>query len=81
MVYNGLTLTQCLKMESSTSIAFTTTTAQTLTLVLNTANGTKVKVDGTSYAMTNGIITVSLAPGAHTITKEDVTNLYYMKLE
>ncbi|RTE08470.1 pectate lyase [Paenibacillus whitsoniae] len=81
VVYNGLTLTQCLKMESSTSIAFTTTTAQTLTLVLNTANGTKVKVDGTSYAMTNGIITVSLAPGAHTITKDDVTNLYYMKLE
>ncbi|MNR20719.1 hypothetical protein D3C85_1375760 [compost metagenome] len=81
MVYNGLTLTQCLKIESATNIGFTTTTAKTLTLVLNTANGTKIKVDGTDYAMTNGIVTVSLAPGAHTITKADVTNLYYMKLE
>jgi pectate lyase len=81
VVYNGLTLTQCLKMESSTNIGFTTTTAKTLTLVFNPANGLKVKIDGTSYAMTNGIVSVSLAPGAHTIIKEDVTNLYYMKLE
>jgi len=80
VLYNGLTLTQCLKMESSTNIGFTTTTAKTLTLVFNSANGLKVKIDGTSYAMTNGIVNVSLAPGAHTITKEDVTNLYYMKL-
>ncbi|MEC0229792.1 pectate lyase family protein [Paenibacillus alba] len=81
VVYNGLTLTQCLKMESSTNIGFTTTTAKILTLVFNPANGLKVKIDGTSYAMTNGIVSVSLAPGAHTLTKEDVTNLYYMKLE
>ncbi|MDD9265568.1 pectate lyase [Paenibacillus sp. GCM10023248] len=81
VAYNGLTLTQCLKMESGTTIDFTTTTASTLTLVLNTADGTKVKIDGTDYAMTNGMITVSLASGAHTITKADVTNLYYMKLE
>ncbi|CAH1197089.1 hypothetical protein PAECIP111891_01058 [Paenibacillus allorhizoplanae] len=80
VIFNGLTLTQCLKMESTTSIGFTTTTASTLTLVLNTADGTKIKVDGTSYPMTNGIVTVSLAPGAHTITKTDVTNLFYMKL-
>lgn len=81
VAYNGLTLTQCLKVESGTNIAFTTTTASTLTLVFNTADGTKIKIDGTSYAMTNGIVSVALAPGAHTITKEDVTNLYYMKLE
>ncbi|MBA2938636.1 pectate lyase [Paenibacillus sp. CGMCC 1.16610] len=81
VVYNGLTLTQCLKMESATSIGFTSTTAATLTLVFNTADGTKIKIDGTSYAIANGTVSVSLAPGAHTITKEDVTNLYYMKLE
>lgn len=81
VLYNGLTLTQCLKIESSTSIAFTTTTTKTLTLVFNTADGTKIKIDGTSYPMTNGIVTVSLAPGAHSIRKTDVTNLYYMALE
>jgi pectate lyase len=81
VVYDGLTLTQCLKMESSTKVGFTTTESKTLTLVFNTADGTKVNIDGTSYAMTNGVVTVTLAPGAHTITKADVTNLYYMKLQ
>ncbi|MFB9324981.1 pectate lyase [Paenibacillus aurantiacus] len=78
--YNGLTLTQCLKLESSTSIAFTTSAASTLTLVFNSPDGTKVKIDGTSYPMTNGIVRVSLAAGAHTITKDSVANLYYMQL-
>ncbi|MDF2925795.1 MAG: pectate lyase [Paenibacillaceae bacterium] len=80
VVYNGLTLTQCLKIESSTSIGFTTTAASTLTLVLNSPDGTKIKVDGTSYPMTNGIVSVSLAPGAHTITKDNTTNLFYIQL-
>lgn len=80
VTYNGLTLTQCLKIESATSISFTAPAASTLTLVFNTADGTKIKIDGTSYAMTNGIVQVSLAAGAHTITKDGITNLYYMKL-
>ncbi|WP_441893311.1 pectate lyase family protein [Paenibacillus sp. YAF4_2] len=80
VTYNGLTLTQCLKIESATSISFTAPAASTLTLVFNTADGTKIKIDGTSYVMTNGIVQVSLAAGAHTITKDGVTNLFYMKL-
>jgi pectate lyase len=80
--YNGLTLTQCLKIESSTSIGFTTTEASIITLVFNSADGTKIKVDGTGYPMTDGVVSVSLAPGAHTITKDNnATNLYYMELE
>lgn len=81
VVYDGLTLTQCLKIESSTNITFTATQASTLTLVFNTSDGTKIKIDGTSYPMTNGIVSVSLSSGQHTITKDSVTNLYYMKLE
>ncbi|MFC4098413.1 pectate lyase family protein [Paenibacillus xanthanilyticus] len=80
VAYNGLTLTQCLKLESSTSITFTTNAASTLTLVFNSPDGTKVKIDGTSYSMTNGIVRVSLAAGAHTITKDSIANLYYMQL-
>ncbi len=80
VTYNGLTLTQCLKMESATSIKFTTTQAATLKLVFNTKDGVKVKVDGTGYAMTNGVVSVSLGAGAHTITKADVTNLYYIEI-
>ncbi|WP_080831774.1 pectate lyase [Cohnella massiliensis] len=80
VVYNGLTLTQCLKIESSTRIEFTTAQASTLTLVFNSADGTKIKIDGTSYPMTNGIVSVPLAPGAHTLTKDNVANLFYMEL-
>jgi pectate lyase len=80
VTYNGLTLTQCLKMESSTSVRFTTTKAMTLALVMNSANSTNIKVDGTTYTLTNGVATVSLAAGSHTITKANTGNLYYMSL-
>jgi hypothetical protein len=69
-----------LKIESSTSITFTTTSAMTLTLVMNSANSTNIKVDGTTYTLTNGIATISLAAGSHTISKANTGNLYYMSL-
>jgi len=67
-------------MESSTSVAFTTTAASTLTLVFNSANSSNVKVDGTKYSLTNGILTLDLAAGTHTITKGDTANLFYIVL-
>lgn len=80
--YNGLTLTQCLKMESSTSITFTASAAGQLTLVFGgttAAAGKTVKVDGTSYtADSNGIATIDVAAGSHTIAKGDAINLFYM---
>lgn len=79
--YNGLTLTQCLKIESSTRIEFATTEESTLTLVFNTEDGAEIKVNGTSYPIVNGIVTVSLNSGTHVITKDDVANLFYMAVE
>jgi len=81
VIYNGLTLTQSLKIESSTSIEFTSTKASTLTLVFKSADGSKIKVDGVSYPIINGIVSVSLASGKHTITKDGSTNLYYMQVD
>ena len=78
--YGGLTLTSRLKIESSTSIAFTTTQAGTLTLVLDATFNGSIKVDGTSHTVTAGIVTVSIAAGSHTITKGDTTNLFYIKV-
>ncbi|RZJ89265.1 MAG: T9SS type A sorting domain-containing protein [Chryseobacterium sp.] len=77
VTYNGLTLTQCLKIESSTSITFTTTQASTLTLVFVESAAT-IKVDNVDKAASGGIITVSLAAGSHTISKKDTANLFYM---
>ncbi|WP_304198340.1 T9SS type A sorting domain-containing protein [Flavobacterium alvei] len=82
VTYDGLTLTQCLKMETATTITFTTTQASTLTLVMNTSTTdptAQLKVDGTNYTNASGIITISLAAGSHTIAKSNSANLFYIK--
>ncbi|MBN2166861.1 MAG: carbohydrate-binding protein [Marinilabiliaceae bacterium] len=78
--YNGLTLTQCLKIESSTSISFTSTQEGALTLVFNNDFNGGIKIDGTSYAASAGILTINIAAGSHTITKDATANLYYISL-
>ncbi len=78
--YKGLTLTQCLKIETSTRITFTTTNESELTLVFK-ESGKRIKVDGISYTTTDiGILNLTLAPGEHTIAKDEVMNLFYMEL-
>lgn len=76
--YNGMTLSTCLKIESSTSVSFTAQTSGTLTLVFNNGCNQKVKIDGTEYTISDGVLTVTLGAGNHTITKKDSINLYYM---
>jgi pectate lyase len=78
VLYNGLTLTQCLKMESATNIAFTTTAAATLTLVFSDAFSGTVKIDGTNQTVSAGRFTVALPAGTHQIAKGTTANLYYM---
>ncbi|MDO7849311.1 T9SS type A sorting domain-containing protein [Hymenobacter sp. M29] len=76
--YNGLTLTQCLKLESSTNIAFTTTASATLTLVFNTAFSGTVRIDNTNQTVSGGLYTMTLPAGVHQIAKGTTANLYYM---
>ena len=82
VTYNGLTLTKCLKMESSTSIKFTAPSAGKLTLVFGgttAASGKGVKVNNTSKKVgSDGTVTVDVAKGAVTIAKGDAINLFYM---
>ena len=78
VTYNGLTLTQCLKMESSTSIKFTAPFAGKLTLVFG-ESGKNVKINGKKNASdSNCIVTVDVAAGSVEITKGDTMNLFYM---
>ena len=80
VTYDGTTYSVCLKMESSTSINFTAGNAGKLTLVFDTPSK-KVKVDGTSYTTdSNGILELELSAGAHTISKGDTMNLFYMSM-
>ncbi|MBE8725066.1 T9SS type A sorting domain-containing protein [Flavobacterium hungaricum] len=78
VTYNGLTLTERLKIESSTSITYTTTSASTLTLVFDASFTGTIKVDNVSYTASAGIVTASIPAGSHTITKGSVANLFYI---
>lgn len=81
VTYDGLTLTKAVKMESDTKISFTAPSDGKLTLVTS-GSGTKIKVNGNSYTISNGVLSVDVPAGAVTVTK-DSTNvfLYYMKFE
>lgn len=81
VVYQGAELTQCLKMESATSIAFETAADATLVLVFNSEFGGGVLVDGVSYTATAGIVQFNLSAGSHTIAKEASANLYYIGVD
>ena len=75
--YGGQTLTQCLKIETATSIGFNAGSSGKLTLVFAESAAT-IKLDGTKLTASNGIITVDVSAGSHTLTKADTANLFYM---
>ncbi|SHL41791.1 pectate lyase family protein [Flavobacterium saccharophilum] len=78
VTYAGLTLTARLKIESSTSITYTTTSASTLTLVFDSNFTGTIKVNNVSYTAAAGIVTASIPAGSNTITKGSVANLFYI---
>ena len=78
--YNGLSLDTCLKIDSKTKITFTTTAKAELVLVFNQKNSSDIKVDGTVYTLTDGILSLEIEAGSHEITKESTGNLYYMSV-
>ena len=79
VTYDNKSMTQCLKMETATAISFTAPADAMLTLVFGEAAAT-VKADGTKYTAENGIVTVPVKAGAHTLAKADSCNLFYMEL-
>ena len=80
VTYAGLTLTQCLKIESTTSISFTTTKNATLTLVFNPEFTGRILLKGVAYNATAGILTLAIPAGTYPILKSDAANLYYMSI-
>ncbi|MGM9600897.1 MAG: dockerin type I domain-containing protein [Faecousia sp.] len=85
--YNGLSLTQCLKLESATSIVFTAPASGTLVLVFHETgyNGAvaadcTVKVDDIAYDIDeDNTAAIPLEAGEHTIKKGSAQiYLYYM---
>ncbi len=76
----GETLTQCLKMESSTAVSFTLEIFATVTLYLDDGFSKSIKIDGKAYTATDGKVTVSLESGSHTVSKGDAANLFLVNV-
>ncbi|MEO7976688.1 T9SS type A sorting domain-containing protein [Flavobacterium sp.] len=79
--YDGLNLTARLKIETATTITYTTAAVSSLTLVFDPTFVGKVKLNGVnSVAAVGGIITISSVPaGNNVISKGDTANLFYIK--
>ncbi len=80
ITYNNKEYKTGLKMESSTSIEFSINKQMNLTLVFNSDFNGRIKIDGTKYNATNGILTTTLKAGQHTITKGDQATLFLIIL-
>lgn len=83
--YGDLTIQQCIKTGSGTTIKYTTSEPSTLTLLMTPEN--TINVDGTVYTAiaaaspdTAGVITIIIDAGDHTITKGAAEGaLFYIK--
>lgn len=79
---NGKTLSQCLKMESSTVVTFSCASPGTLKLVGASSDSKKnIIVDGVIYtANSSGVVEVPVTEGSHTIRKKDQMGVFYIAL-
>lgn len=78
---DGNTYNTCVKMESSTSIAFNLSESKKVTLYFADSEIASVKVDGTKATGTGSTYTTTLSAGDHTFTKNTQVNLFGIKLE
>ena len=78
--YGGVTnSTLSIKMESSTSISFTTTKAFTMSFVAGSTETASFKLDGTTVKASSGnTVSVDVAAGTHTLTKSGAIKMYFL---
>ena len=80
--YNGTKYTTALKMESATTIKFTTTATTTITIITDTASK-KIKINGTNCSTnSDGVYVLSGAEAKeYTVSKGDSINVYSIIVE
>lgn len=81
--YNGEHLTQCLKIETETSISFTAPEDGLLVMVFGTekdpAAGKKIRLNGQDQIVgSDCTLTLTVGAGTHTITKNKTMHLFYL---
>ncbi len=80
---DGVTYSECLKMESATSVKFTTTRQATLKVVFASTESVSIKVNGTKTTTAdasgpNVLLMKELAAGSYELTKADTRNVFYI---
>ncbi len=78
VTYEGKLLTQCLKIESKTSVKFTAPSDGKLILVFGDKDSS-IKLDGEAVKEATNVMTLDITAGSHELTKKDVENLFYME--
>ena len=76
---NGTTYTECLKIESSTSVTFTIDKEMELFLGFSESAPT-IKIDGEKFTGADNVIRQNLQAGEHKLTKANTANLFYINL-
>lgn len=78
--YNGVTYTDCVKMESKTKITINAKQAYTMTLVFADSETASCKINDTKISATGSTYTTEIS-AATTITKDKNVNLFVIVLE
>ena len=78
VTYNDKLLTQCLKIESKTSVKFAAPADGQLILVFGD-DDSSIKLDGKAVKESSNVMTLEITAGSHELTKKDVENLFYME--
>ena len=81
VIIDGKEYSECLKMESATSITFTLATPMKMTLYFASGETASIKVDGVKKTSSTNTYTQDLEAGAHQLTKSESRNLFGIKLE
>ena len=77
---DGQTLSECLKLESSTSVKFSVSTTTVMTLYFADTETANIKLDGKKVTADASTYTTTLSAGDHELTKGDTRNLFAIKL-
>ena len=77
---DGVVYSECLKMESATSVKFTLSKPMTMTLYFGSTETASIKINDKSISGSGSTYTQTLDAGSYVLTKDKSVNLFYIKL-
>ncbi len=78
---DGTTYSTCLKIETATSVTFSTAQTMVMTLYFGPTETASIKINGTAIKGTGNTYTQTIEAGDYVLTKDKSVNLFFIKLE